>query len=67
MPLGAGMSSRASVAKLRVSMTETRLASRDEIQTASPRGVNSRCNTAAPGSSVLTTVCVGVSMTWTRW
>ena len=42
--------SAASVAKRCVSSTDTRLASRELIHTASPRGVNSMCSTALPGS-----------------
>ena len=38
----------------------------DEIHTASLRGVNSMCSTAAPGSSVLTTARRWVSITCTR-
>ena len=48
MPLGASASSVASVVKRCVSSTDTRLASRELIHTASPRGVNSMCNTARP-------------------
>jgi len=49
-----------------VSNTDTRLASRELIHTASPRGVNSMCSTALPGSSVFTTWRVRVSITCTR-
>ena len=67
MPLGESMASVAVVAKVWVSMTLTRWSSRELIYTASPRGVNSMCSTALPGSNVRTMACVVVSMTCTRW
>ena len=67
MPLGESTVSVAWVAKLWVSITLTRLSSRELIQMASPRGVNSMCKTALPGSKVRTMVYVVVSMTCTRW
>jgi hypothetical protein len=44
----------------------TRLSSRDEIQTCSPRGVNAMCRTALPGSSAFTTCPLKVSITSTQ-
>ena len=67
MPLGESTAMVAWVAKVCVSITLTRWASRELIQTDSPRGVNSICSTALPGSSVRTMLCVVVSMTYTRW
>ena len=66
MPLGSCTGRRARVSKLAVSITDTWLASRELIHTASPRGVNSMCSTALPGESVRTTWRERVSMTWTR-
>ena len=66
MPEGASTGSSRRTAKVAVSTTVTRLLSRAESHTSSPRGVNSMCSTALPGLKVCTTRLSTVSITCTH-